>query len=485
VSLRTRLALVFAAATLVPLGATLWLTSVLLDQSLRPVDQVARLSRSLQKTGLEYYRLACEQLKADALAGRVAPRRYAEAAMPPQVAEFAESDEAERWKLTGDGGSQLMYMLRTTEGISIWERPLAIRMGDLSGEYSQARLTASRDLHRGFFAAWILLATVISIVALGLVWLVSTRFSRPIVSLTGALKGLADGDFRIRVPNERTDEIGLATDAFNRMAAQLEQNRDRLVYLTQLASWQVLARKMAHEVKNALTPIRLTVEEMVVRGNDPGEGRKAFLGQAASIVVDEIESLERRIRAFSEFSSEPPVCPEPLDILAIVEERIAFLKTAHPEVRYAVEAAGSTPNAMADQDLVRSILVNLLENAAEAAGEGGRILARVAPRDDRIAIEVHDSGPGLSELARKSLFQPTISFKKRGMGLGLSIARKSALLSGGDILLIAGELGGAGFRVLLPALDSGLAGGPPASAAGVRAGRLVPVQAQAAAAHRS
>jgi two-component system nitrogen regulation sensor histidine kinase NtrY len=249
------------------------------------------------------------------------------------------------------------------------------------------------------------------------------------------------------VPNERTDEIGLATEAFNRMAAQLEQSRERLVYLTQLASWQVLARKTAHEVKNSLTPIRLTVEEMVARGHNPD---RAFLEQAAGIVVDEIESLERRIRAFSEFSSEPPVCPEQLDVHAIVEERIAFLKSAHPEVRYAVEVAANTPSAMADQDLVKGILVNLLENAAEAAGNGGRILARVRSIEDRIAIEVHDSGPGLSELARNSLFQPTISFKKRGMGLGLSIARKSALLSGGDILLIAGELGGAGFRVLLP-----------------------------------
>jgi len=445
VSLRTRLALVFAAATLVPLGATLWLTSVLLDQSLRPVDQLSRLSRSLETTGREYYRQACDQLKADAMAGRAAPHRYAGAGMPPMVQEFAESDEASECKWTGAGGAQLMYLVRTGEGVSVWERPLAIRMGDLSGEYTQARRTASRDLHRGFFAAWAVLATVIWTIALALVWWVASRFSRPIVNLTGALKGLADGDFRIRVPNERTDEIGLATDAFNRTASQLEQNRDRLVYLTQLASWQVLARKMAHEVKNSLTPIRLTVEEMVAR-----DGTEAN-AEAASIVVDEIESLERRIRAFSEFSSEPPVCPERLDILSIVEERIAFLKTAHPEVRYAVETVENTPNAVADQDLVRSILVNLLENAAEAAGEGGRILARVATVDDRVAIEVHDSGPGLSDLARKSLFQPTISFKKRGMGLGLSIARKSALLSGGDILLIAGELGGAGFRVLLPA----------------------------------
>jgi nitrogen fixation/metabolism regulation signal transduction histidine kinase len=451
VSLRTRLALVFIAATLIPLGATFWVTSILLDQSLRPVDQISKLSGSLKQTGKEYYRLACEQLKADAAAGKTAPRKLAPAAMPPLLREFWESGDAERFLRTDDSGSRLLYLVRTPEGVTVWERPLAIRMQDLSDEYSRARQTVSLDLRSGLIGAWVLLAAAIWAIALGLVWFVATRFSRPIVKLTAALKGLAAGDFRIRVPNERTDEIGLATDAFNRTAAELEQNRDRLVYLTQLASWQVLARKMAHEVKNSLTPIRLTVEEMVARHDDPSaEGRLRFLGQAASIVVDEIESLERRIRAFSEFSSEPPVCLEPLDIQSIVEERIAFLKAAHPEVRYVVAAAADTPSALADQDLVKSILVNLLENAAEAAGEGGQILTKVSSLNDRVAIEVHDSGPGLSELARKSLFQPTISFKKRGMGLGLSIARKSALLSGGDILLIAGELGGAGFRVLLP-----------------------------------
>ena len=111
---------------------------------------------------------------------------------------------------------------------------------------------------------------------------------------------------------------------------------------------------------------------------------------------------------------------------------------------------------VADPDLIKGILTNLLENAAEAAGEGGRILGVTAAENGRVAIEVHDSGPGLSEQARASLFQPTISFKKRGMGLGLSIARKSALLSGGDIVLVKGELGGAGFRVLLPVATNGI-----------------------------
>ena len=161
-------------------------------------------------------------------------------------------------------------------------------------------------------------------------------------------------------------------------------------------------------------------------------------------MVDEIESLERRIRAFSEFSSEPPGLPGVARFACAGggADRISEDRRT-PKCSYAVEVAENTPSALADQDLVKGILVNLLENAAEAAGEGGQILARVRAIDDRVAIEVHDSGPGLSELARTSLFQPTISFKKRGMGLGLSIARKSALLSGGDILLIAGELGGA------------------------------------------
>ena len=114
-----------------------------------------------------------------------------------------------------------------------------------------------------------------------------------------------------------------------------------------------------------------------------------------------------------------------------------------------------SPRVFADQDLVKGILTNLLENAAEAAGEGGKIVSSTALDGGRVTVEVNDSGPGLSQQARESLFQPTISFKKRGMGLGLSIARRSALLSGGDIVVVKGELGGAGFRVLLPVATDG------------------------------
>jgi nitrogen fixation/metabolism regulation signal transduction histidine kinase len=236
------------------------------------------------------------------------------------------------------------------------------------------------------------------------------------------------------------------------MAGRLEESTERLVTLTQLASWQTLARKMAHEVKNSLTPIRLTVEEMVARH---GVSDRAFLEQAAQIVVDEIETLERRIRAFSEFAAEPTAVPEAVDLNALLAERVSFLQSGHPEIEYALRLDEHAPVAWVDNDLVKGILVNLLENAAEALNGSGRILARTGIDRGKVMVEVHDSGPGLSEQARRTLFQPAISFKKRGMGLGLSISRRSALLSGGDIQVIQGELGGAAFRVVLPAYTNG------------------------------
>jgi C4-dicarboxylate-specific signal transduction histidine kinase len=101
---------------------------------------------------------------------------------------------------------------------------------------------------------------------------------------------------------------------------------------------------------------------------------------------------------------------------------------------------------------VKGILTNLLENGAEAAGRGGTVEVATRGQGHEVMVEVHDTGPGLGEEAARTLFEPTITFKKHGMGLGLSIARKNALRMGGDLTLIEGTLGGAGFRVTLPAV---------------------------------
>ena len=453
--LRNRLILIFLAATLAPLAATVWITTSLLDWSLGRTQEMYTLSRSLEVTGRELYQRVRDDLRRRAQSGKLQPQIYLasdRAGWPDPVAEFAESEAPETFRRLGPKEDRLNYLVRHGNDVWSYIADLPVGMADLKTQIANARASAELNLPRGVKLTYILLATGFWLVALALLVYLAHRTSRPIHQLTAGLSQLAAGDLAARVPERRDDEIGRAIQAFNHMAERLQESTERLVHLRQMASWQTLARKMAHEVKNSLTPIRLTVEEMVARNE---QADRPFMEQAAQIVVDEIETLERRIRAFSQFAAEPPVQPAPLDVNSLLEERISFLKSAHPEVAYDCRLAEPAPPVVADQDLLKGILTNLLENAAEAAGEGGRILGVTSAVNGRVAIEVHDSGPGLSEQARASLFQPTISFKKRGMGLGLSIARKSALLSGGDIVLVKGELGGAGFRVLLPAAAHG------------------------------
>ena len=168
-----------------------------------------------------------------------------------------------------------------------------------------------RDLRRGFTLTLLLLLGAAWLLSLAPLVFIAHRISQPIQQLTAALSAFAAGDWTRRLPvasegKGARDEVGNALEAFNHMADQLRQQRERLVYLTQMASWQSLARKTAHELKNSLTPIRLTVEEIQAR--QPAD--RAFIDQAAQIVVSEIDALERRVRAFSEFASDPAVVLE-------------------------------------------------------------------------------------------------------------------------------------------------------------------------------
>jgi two-component system, NtrC family, nitrogen regulation sensor histidine kinase NtrY len=151
-------------------------------------------------------------------------------------------------------------------------------------------------------------------------------------------------------------------------------------------------------------------------------------------VVDEIETLERRVRAFSEFAAEPPVLPCEVDINSLVEERVALSQDRASGSGLRLPAGGDVPHVVADQDLLKGILTNLLENAAEAAGAGGHILGVTAAEDGRVAIEVHDSGPGLSEQARPRCFSRPFRSRSGAWGWGFRSRARGALLSGGDIV---------------------------------------------------
>jgi signal transduction histidine kinase len=448
----------FLIATILPLAATIGITTTLLERSLAyaTTTELDDLARTLEDTVRQFYQREREALRQDSAIGRTTPTTYLVtqmAAWPDEIRSFWDGAEPERFGVSGPEGDRLEYLRRTSTGVEAYTRDLAgIHLQELSTKLRQAREVVgtieARDLRRGFTLTLLLLVAVVWVISLVPLLFMAHRISQPIRQLTAGLTDFAQGDWDRRVESERTDEVGRAVEAFNHMAEQLRRSRERLVYLTQMSSWQSLARKTAHELKNSLTPIRLTVEEMLAR--QPHTDR-AFMQEAAQIVISEIETLERRVRAFSEFAREPPVNPEAFDLNALVTERVSLLKPGHPSTTYRVKPDVRGPRVHAGIDLVKGILTNLLENAADAAGPNGTIVILTRAQGDHAVVEVHDSGPGLTEDASRTLFEPTITFKKHGMGLGLSIARKNALVLGGNITLVPSELGGAGFKVVLPA----------------------------------
>ncbi|HEU0121143.1 MAG TPA: HAMP domain-containing sensor histidine kinase [Bryobacteraceae bacterium] len=456
-SLRTKLIVIFLAATLAPMAVMVWVTIHLFETSLSQATTVEldEISLSLRATGLEMYQTAREILKEDALAGRVPPQKWKleeEGDWPAAVTTFASSGEQEWFGTSGANGEALQYLVRQKDGdIWLYERRLGVGMDRLKDQFTRARELVDRsqtyDLRKGLTLTLLTTAAAVYLVALAILFWIAFRVSRPMRALRKGLQTLASGDLSVRLDGGGADEAGQAIASFNETAAQLEASRDELVHMTRIASWQTLARKMAHEVKNSLTPIRLTMEEIGARN---GTVDADFLRQASQIVADEVTTLEKRVRAFSDFAAEPPAYLRPTDLNALVEERVAFLRPLHPGVHYKLQLAERAA-ATADPDLLRGVLTNLLENAAQAVGGEGQILTRTFVQGARTGIAVADSGPGVSELARSTLFEPSISFKKNGMGLGLSIARRSVLLCGGDIEHRESELGGAAFVVMLPA----------------------------------
>ena len=453
--LRTRLIAVFLLATLLPLGLTLWTSLRLLEHSLElaPLNELDGLSQSLEKTGRELYQQARESLRRDAAEGRIP----AVDVSPTDAQAFRERGLDEEFVLAGVNGDRLDYYLVGKHGnVAMYSRQLGVPLGELTKQIGDARRTVETSgvrNFRGFGGALLLIAGSLWVAALAALVFLAARISRPVRQLTQGLERVAAGELATRVPEEGSGEIAGAMQAFNRMASQLQQAQERLIHVTRLASWQALARKMAHEVKNSLTPIRLTMEEIVSRQGAPDS---AFLEQAAQIVADEVNTLEKRVRAFSEFSAEPPVLPAEIDVNALVEERVSFLKNAHPDVIYQMNLAPDRPKAVADPDLIKGVLTNLLENAAEAARPGGVVMARTARSGEQLNIEVHDSGPGAQLAGAVEPVRADHFLQERRHGPGTLDRPQERPAVRRRYSDAARRAGGAAFRVILAAARNGV-----------------------------
>jgi two-component system nitrogen regulation sensor histidine kinase NtrY len=319
----------------------------------------------------------------------------------------------------------------------------------------------------GIFRGLALELVVALLVATGIGLLVARRATGRVATLRDAASRVANGDLTVRVAPRGRDELDELGRAFDRMVGELGEARSRLEYLQKVSAWQEVARRLAHEIKNPLTPIQLAVQQLrsQYHGDDPGY--RKLLDTAGDVLSEEVGTIRRLVDDFSAFAKLPKVEPRPVDLGALIED----FPRAHPEWSAYVRAdpPPARVEALCDRMLIRRVLANLVENAVQAATDAGRepaVRLSIFADDNSstAAIRIDDNGPGVPLAIGARVFDPYFTTKENGTGLGLAIVRKIVIDHGGDVTVgTAPEpLHGARFIVELPSASRADTGDRPA-----------------------
>ncbi|MGE3547514.1 MAG: ATP-binding protein, partial [Kofleriaceae bacterium] len=294
--------------------------------------------------------------------------------------------------------------------------------------------TALPDGYRRAFLAMLAIAGSIA-AAVGI--LASRRVTRRITALVDTARRVGHGELEARValPGRHRDEMAELGDAFNTMLDHLGESRRQVEYLQRMGVWQDVARRLAHEIKNPLTPIQLAVQQCVSSYKGDDARLRKLLADTGEIVEEEIASLRRLVDTFRTLGALPKVEKAPIALGELIEELKLDPTMA---TRIALNPPSDPVTVRADKLLLKRVLVNLVENAIHAGQEAGRTgdvtIGWGADRArDTVSITVDDQGKGVSPSDRERIFEPYVTTKSTGTGLGLAIARKIAIEHGGEL----------------------------------------------------
>ena len=293
----------------------------------------------------------------------------------------------------------------------------------------------------------------------------AARVTRPVEQLALAAQEVAAGNWNARVEVSGDDEIGQLADSFNRMTTELLGQKERLIQSERVAAWRELARRLAHELKNPLFPLQLTVENLLrAREQSPEQFDEVFR-ESANTLLGEIQNLKTIIARFSEFSKMPQPQWQKVQINDVVQGvaqlfQAQFEAPGRATIACRLELDQNLEAIAADPDLLHRALSNLVLNAMDAMPGGGTLTLRTRAADGRVAIEIADTGSGLTREECERIFTPYYTSKQHGTGLGLAIVQSVVSDHGGKIRVRSEPGSGTTFVIELPRnLESLPAGG--------------------------
>jgi two-component system nitrogen regulation sensor histidine kinase NtrY len=226
-----------------------------------------------------------------------------------------------------------------------------------------------------------------------------------------------------------------------------------LMQAQKVAAWGEVARKLAHEIKNPLTPIKLSAQRVRKAHLKNATDFDRVLSESIDAIVSEVDALQHLVDEFAQFARLPPSRPVEGSLNAAVEAALALYETAYPQISLERKLDPELPLLRLDGPQIKRVIINLVDNAIAALGEKGSIEIGTAfdQTSRRATLTVADSGPGIPPASRETIFAPNFSTKKKGSGLGLAIARRIVEDHGGEIRVEDNVPHGARFVIELPA----------------------------------
>ncbi len=284
----------------------------------------------------------------------------------------------------------------------------------------------------------------------------ASRVTRPLRDLAGSVREVAMGKWDARANVGSSDEVGQLARDFNGMTEQLVEQRDRMIQAERVAAWRELARRLAHELKNPLFPLQITIENLQrSRDSSPAEFDEVFR-ESTTTLLAELGHLKTIVGRFSDFAKMPTPQLEPVDVNQMAREVIQLFEAqlqapGRPRVETKLNLAADAGEVPADPEQLRRALRNLVLNALDAMPQGGTLSIRTARHDGKVALEVTDTGEGLTPEECDRLFTPYYTTKQHGTGLGLAIVQSVVSDHKGTISVQSEPNKGTTFRIELKA----------------------------------
>ncbi len=350
----------------------------------------------------------------------------------------------------------------TRQGTSYLELYTPVSLGEVrpgeSGLFVSVPLLAQQEAATRELAALRRQALVVTTALVLLLVTVGARlargFTRPLMRMIDGADRIAGGADSLGFAPRET-ELRTLGEAIDGMAARIASTRADLVRAQRLEAWAEMARLIAHEVKNPLTPIRLSTEHLRQVWRDAPDRLEEVFDRCTGNILAQVEELARTAGEFSTYSRIPLAQPAPDDLVEALREVVdGYGSTAHGAVAVRFESAPGTTDALLafDRRLMQRALRNLIENALRASSKDGEVLVRVerCGQDGGVAVTVSDRGPGVSDSDLERIFEPYFSTSSGGTGLGLPIARRIVQEHGGSITAATRPGGGLAVRIVLP-----------------------------------